>query len=409
MLLRAFLFFAFIFGVEWYAFQALTTVFGSGSLISTLYFSATGLIFLSILLYFNFSLRERLRIPRQLLMAIFFLLFIPKIFILPFMLTEDVVRLLKLGIDAAGGPDLGTGRSVLWDSIALIFSGGISLAFIYGALFNVYNYKVRKVPITLMDLPGSFNGLKVVQISDIHSGSLSDIKAVQKAVDRINALQPDLIFFTGDLVNNIAAEAVQFVDVFARLRAKHGVYSILGNHDYGDYMMWNDPSDKVKNLDTLKELHARMGWKLLLNEHIYIERDGEKIAVAGVENWSARGRFHSYGKLNEALQGIQDSLTVLLLSHDPSHWEAEILEHPTRVDITFSGHTHGMQFGMELFRFKWSPVQYLYKQWAGLYRNKEKYLYVNRGFGVIGYPGRVGILPEITLFTLYSAQDAASE
>ncbi len=170
-------------------------------------------------------------------------------------------------------------------------------------------------------------------------------------------------------------------------------------------MAWPDLQTKEANLDTLKSMHAQMGWRLLLNEHVHIERDGERIIVAGVENWSARGRFKSYGKLEQALHGLQDAFTILLLSHDPSHWEGEILDHPAQVDITFSGHTHGMQFGFEWLKIKWSPVQYLYRQWAGLYRKEQQYLYVNRGFGVIGYPGRVGILPEITLFTLQSEHE----
>lgn len=401
---RVFLFFAFVFGIELYAFQAFATIAGSSPLLLPIYFSITAIIVISVLIYFNFKLRERLRIPRQLLMANFFLLFIPKFFISIFLLIEDAVRLVKSGINLIGGNafNFGLARSITWDWIAIGFTGLIMIAFVYGALFNVYNYKLRKVNLKLMKLPKSFNGLKVVQISDIHSGSLSDKKAVQKAIDKINNTNPDLIFFTGDLVNNIAVEALEFVDVFAQLKAKHGVYSILGNHDYGDYMLWNNDEDKINNLDHLKSLHQKMGWRLLLNEHVHIEKDGEKIIVAGVENWSARGRFHSYGKLENALHGIQDAFTVLLLSHDPSHWEAEILEHPAKVDITFSGHTHGMQFGIEFWKLKWSPVKYFYKQWAGLYENAGQYLYVNRGFGVIGYPGRVGILPEITLFTLNS-------
>lgn len=401
---RVFFFFAFVFGIELYAFQAFATITGNAPLLAPVYFAITGIIVLSVIIYFNFNLRERLRIPRQLLMANFFLLFIPKFFIGLFLLIEDIVRLLKAAINLIGvdAVHFGLARSITWDWIAVGFTGFIMIAFVYGALFNVYNYKLRKVHLKLVKLPKAFNGLKVVQISDIHSGSLSDKKAVQKAVDQINKTAPDLIFFTGDLVNNIAVEALEFVDIFAQLKAKHGVYSILGNHDYGDYMLWNNEEEKIKNLDHLKSLHQKMGWRLLLNEHVQIEQDGEKIIVAGVENWSARGRFHSYGKLENALHGIQDAFTVLLLSHDPSHWEAEILEHPAKVDITFSGHTHGMQFGFEFWKLKWSPVKYFYKQWAGLYENAGQYLYVNRGFGVIGYPGRVGILPEITLFTLLS-------
>ncbi len=406
---RGIFFFSFILAIELYAYQALITVFRGSNILPFFYFGGTALIFLSILLYFNLKLQEKIKIPRQLLMAVFFLLFIPKIFTSLLLILEDAVRLIKLGVNGVtsllGNSELlfGTGRSEIWSIITLSIAAVLTLTFVYGAIFNVYNYKIRNVPVKLLKLPKSFNGLKVVQISDIHSGSLSDTKAVQKAVDKINGLKPDLIFFTGDLVNNIAAEALDFVEIFAQLKAEHGVYSILGNHDYGDYMLWSNPEDKIANLETLKDLHKQMRWRLLLNEHVHIEKDGEKIVVAGVENWSARGRFHTYGKLENALQGIQDAFTVLLLSHDPSHWEAEILDHPAKVDITFSGHTHGMQFGFEFMNIKWSPVKYFYKQWAGLYSKKEQHLYVNRGFGVIGYPGRVGILPEITLFTLHSS------
>jgi uncharacterized protein len=240
----------------------------------------------------------------------------------------------------------------------------------------------------------------VVQISDIHSGSLSNKSAVERAVERINDLQPDLIFFTGDLVNNIADEAIFLQSTLGKLQAKHGVFSILGNHDYGDYASWPSVEHKMDNLNLLKKIHAEMGWRLLMNEHVAIEKEGQQIIVAGVENWSASNRFPKYGKLNHALAGASSDSAVLLLSHDPSHWKAEILDHPVIIDATFSGHTHGMQFGFEWGKLRWSPVQYAYKQWAGLYEEAGKYLYVNRGFGVIGYPGRVGILPEITLFTL---------
>jgi predicted MPP superfamily phosphohydrolase len=397
----------FILAVDLIAFQAALTVFSASSLLYAIWFGSSALVLGSLILYFNFQLRERTGMPRQALMNVFFMLLFPKIIITLLLLVEDVIRVLKLisnGILSFADQSFrfGIERSLYWDSAVMIFAGLLSLAFIYGAVFNVYRYKIRKVKVKLMKLPASFHGLRVVQISDIHSGSLSDREAVAKAVEKINDLSPDLIFFTGDLVNNIAEEARGFVGIFSKLQAKHGVYSILGNHDYGDYMAWPDEEMKRQNLDALKSMHAEMGWRLLLNEHVHIEREGEKIIVAGVENWSARGRFKSYGRLEQALHGIQDAMTVLLLSHDPSHWEAEVLEHPAKVDITFSGHTHGMQFGLDLPWFKWSPVKYMYKQWAGLYQQSEQYLYVNRGFGVIGYPGRVGILPEITLFTLQS-------
>jgi uncharacterized protein len=403
--------YAFVLGFEFYAYQAAVTVFGSFTGLPWIYFSITGFLLLCITFYFNAPLKKRIGIPPQIILGSFFMLFIPKVFTSILLLIEDGFRLIKLlanGIIAVVGTtnfEFGIERSVTWSIIAMSIAGILSLTFIYGAIFNVYNYKVRNVPIKLLKLPKPFNGLKVVQISDIHSGSLSDKEAVLKAVTKINLLKPDIIFFTGDLVNNMATEAVDFVEIFSQLSAKQGVYSVLGNHDYGDYMQWPDETAKSTNLKMLKSLHEQMGWRLLLNEHVSIEIADEKIVIAGVENWSASNRFHSYGKLEEALHGVQDEATVLLLSHDPSHWEAEVLNHPAAVDVTFSGHTHGMQFGFEIFNFKWSPVKYIYKQWAGLYSNKNQHLYVNRGFGVIGYPGRVGIMPEITLFTLHAAHD----
>ena len=400
--------FAFVIGIELYAYQALATIFPGSSILPIIYFSITAILIAAVLLFVNAGLKKRVNLPRGVLTGTFFMLFIPKLFTAILLLGEDIVRLgktLAMGIVHVAGNEsfyLGTERSLVWSIISVSIAGLLSLSFVYGALFNVYNYKVRKVNVKLMKLPKAFDGLKVVQISDIHSGSLTDKAAVQKAVEKINSLHPDVIFFTGDLVNNLATEAVSFVDVFKHLQAPHGVYSVLGNHDYGDYAAWPSEESKQNNLNMLKKIHGEMGWRLLLNEHVKIEKDGEKIVVAGVENWSASGRFHSYGKLDVALHGIQDAITVLLLSHDPSHWEAEILKHPAHVDLTFSGHTHGMQFGFELFNIKWSPVKYIYKQWAGLYSKNNQHLYVNRGFGVIGYPGRVGILPEITVFTLAS-------
>lgn len=412
MKLRNIIPFAFFLLVELYAYQAYTVVFGNNNLISVLYLSGVFLAFASIYLVFNTPVRESMHIPLRWPMGGFFLLVIPQFFITIFLLGEDIIRLLKVLLNGLGTITgfsflhFATGRSLWWDSAALIITGLITLVLIYGILFNVYNYKVRRVTLKLLRLPRSFDGLKVVQISDIHSGSLSDKKQVAKAVEAINSLDPDLVFFTGDLVNNIATEAEEYVDIFRHVRARHGVFSILGNHDYGDYMHWENEEAKHQNLEHLKSLHRAMGWRLLLDEHVQIEKDGEKIIVAGVENWSAKGRFHRYGRLEKAMEGIQDAFTVLLLSHDPSHWEAEILDHPARIDVTFSGHTHGMQFGFEFLRFKWSPIKYFYKHWAGLYEKPGQYLYVNRGFGVIGYPGRVGILPEITLLTLQSGSPA---
>ena len=244
--------------------------------------------------------------------------------------------------------------------------------------------------------------MKIVHISDIHSGSFTDKKAVEKGIQKILDEKPDLILFTGDLVNDHADEMTEYASVFARLKAPMGVFSSLGNHDYGDYRTWTSEKEKADNHTRLKQLHADMGWRLLMNEHLPLEKDGQQIAIMGIENWSAKANFARYGKMAEAYAGAEKYPFKILLSHDPSHWEAEVREKYKDVDLMLSGHTHGMQFGVEIPGFRWSPVQYVYKQWAGLYEKENQKLYVNRGFGFIGYPGRVGILPEITVIELLS-------
>lgn len=402
---RLILILCFITAIDLYALQAILTIAGGGWTVLLPWFSLTVLSLLSMYLFFAFSARERLGWSRQLVAAASFITLMPKVFIALLLIPEDIYRLgLSLILVISGlfteMPDWHTGRSEVWSWVAITASLSMMTLFLYGALFNVYKYRVRHIGLKAIRLPQVFSGLKVIQISDIHSGSLSSKDGVQKAVDRINAQQPDLVFFTGDLVNNIADEALFLQDVFSGIQARLGVFSVLGNHDYGDYVAWPSEREKAANLSKLKRIHADMGWRLLMNEHVMIQHEGQQIAVAGVENWSASDRFPKYGKLDTALHGIDPNTPVLLLSHDPSHWEAEVLDHPAYIMATFSGHTHGMQFGFEWGRFRWSPVQYVYKQWAGLYAKADRYLYVNRGFGVLGYPGRVGILPEITVFTL---------
>jgi uncharacterized protein len=292
-------------------------------------------------------------------------------------------------------------RSLFLSWIGLAAGGGLFGSLIYG-FSNKYNYQVVKQRLRFQNLPAAFNGLKIVQISDVHSGSFNNKGAVQQGVDKILKLKPDLILFTGDLVNNKAEEMLDYIDVFKQLAAPLGVYSVLGNHDYGDYVQWESKEQKTENLDRLKQVHGQMGWRLLLNENVLIERDGHKIALLGIENWSAKANFPKYGKMDQAHPGTEEVPFKILMSHDPSHWEAEVLNKYNDIDLMLSGHTHGMQFGVEVPWLRWSPVQYVYKQWAGLYESGHQKLYVNRGFGFIGYPGRVGILPEISLLELSS-------
>jgi len=293
----------------------------------------------------------------------------------------------------------GIPRSTFLSWLGVGLSSTLFFSLLYG-FGNKYNYKVIKKKIALKGLPSSFKGFKIIHISDIHSGSLKDKAAVLKGIELIENQNADLVLFTGDLVNDRASEMQDWMDVFGKIKAPHGVFSTLGNHDYGDYVKWDTVEEKKQNLEALKKVHQDLGWRLLMNENTNIEKNGEKIKIVGIENWGAKARFPKYGKMDLAMQGVSKEDVAILLSHDPSHWEAEVIPKYASIQLTLSGHTHGMQFGLENPYFKWSPVQWVYKQWAGIYDNKDQQLYVNRGFGFLGYPGRVGILPEITLIEL---------
>lgn len=312
--------------------------------------------------------------------------------------TWIIVKLFRNG-GSTGQNAEGITRSAFLSWLGLGLGGGLFTTLVYG-FTNKYNYTTVRQKISFSNLPEPFRGLKIVQISDVHSGSFMDKKAVQHGIHKIMKENPDIVFFTGDLVNDRATEMIDYMDIFSQLNAPMGVYSILGNHDYGDYATWVTPAEKAANLESLKEVHAKLGWKLLMNEHVIFEKNDHKFALIGIENWSAKGNFPKYGRMSEAYSGTEDVPFKILLSHDPSHWDAEVRVKYPDVDLMLAGHTHGMQFGVELPGFKWSPVQYMYKQWAGLYEEGKQKLYINRGFGFIGYPGRVGILPEITVITL---------
>jgi len=273
----------------------------------------------------------------------------------------------------------------------------------WGIVSGAHDYTVKRRTLKLKNLPAAFQGYKILQISDIHSGSFWSKSAVQKGIEMINAQNADIVFFTGDLVNNSADELENWIDVFGAIKAKEGIFSVLGNHDYGDYVAWPTEQDKKNNLRRLKEMQRSMGWDLLLDENRTITKDGQSIAVIGIENWGAKGRFPKYGDLSKAVKGVEHVPVKLLLSHDPSHWRAQVIPEFPEIDVMFSGHTHGMQFGIEVGSVKWSPVKYFYPEWADLYTEGDQKLYVNRGFGYIGYPGRFGILPEITVFDLQKA------
>jgi uncharacterized protein len=279
--------------------------------------------------------------------------------------------------------------------------GAIPLGLVgYGASRSVYDYRIIRQTVFLPNLPQAFDGLRIGQISDIHCSHLVQASNFARGIELLLNEKTDLIFFTGDLVNYDTPEAKPFVKYLQKIQAPLGVFSSLGNHDYGDYRAWATSSQKAQNLQDMKDLHHFLGWNLLIDKHHFLSENQEKIAILGVGNWGTRGRFPKYGKLNEAYQGSETAAVKLLLSHDPSHWDAQVLDYQD-IDLTFAGHTHGMQMGIEWGNLRWSPIQYLYDQWGGLYQKKQQYLYVNRGFGFSDiFPSRVGILPEITIIEL---------
>lgn len=336
---------------------------------------------------------------------IFLVVMIAKVIGLLPIIIEDIVRGIRWIFSYTGEhrnePDAHKiPRAKFISRIAIGMAAVPFATFIYGMVKTAFDYSVKRITIKLPHLPAEFDGFTIVQISDLHTGSLPGTHPYERAVKMVNELNPDVIFMTGDLVNNVADEAEPFIDTLKQLHSPNGVYSILGNHDYGDYVQWDNTDAKEANLDKLKGIHALMGWKLMLNENAVIERNGQQIALIGVENWGNKLHFPKYGKMAQAYKGIENAPVKLLLSHDPSHWEGEVLPNYPDVDITFSGHTHGFQFGIEIPGFKWSPSQYVYKQWGGLYQQGNQYIYVNRGLGFLGYLGRVGIPPEITVMTL---------
>jgi uncharacterized protein len=393
-----------------YFFQALKTVTQSASsrtrlivFIAYWTISISAVIILLLLPYLNFENK----FFRNTLFAIIAGLFFAKILACSVFLIDDIRRAVqwvagKLLFSKTEGEDYQAGekisRSIFLSWTGMLLGGGLFGSLVYG-FSNKYNYQLRRLQLAFENLPSSFKGLKIVHISDIHSGSFTDKHAVKRGVDKILNEKPDLILFTGDLVNDRSTEMDHYMDIFREIKAPMGVYSILGNHDYGDYTQWKSPEEKKANLERLKKVHADLGWQLMLDENTQLEKNGERISLIGVQNISGKS-FRSYGNLQKAYEGIDASHFKILMSHDPSHWDAEVRKNYSDIDLMLSGHTHGFQFGVEVPGFKWSPVQYVYKQWAGHYIEGSQQLYINRGFGFIGYPGRVGILPEITVIEL---------
>lgn len=387
--------------IEIYAFQAIRTLTKS-RVIRWVW------IIISLSVYINFAYTI-FTTPRsagqtvgfQLASGLLITFLIPKVVMLVILFGEDVIRVLVKTFSylSPGETNDFAGRRAFISKLAFGLAAIPFASFLYGIWQGRYNYKVLKYQVFFEDLPEAFDGFTITQISDIHSGSFTNKEKIEYGVDLINEQKSDLMLFTGDIVNNKAEEMNDWIDVFKKLKAPFGKYSILGNHDYGDYVQWEKPEDKVKNFQDVKDIHPKIGFDLLLDEHRYIEKDGQKLALIGVENWG-KG-FNQSGDLQKASSQVNQDDFKILMTHDPSHWEYKVKQDDFNYHLTLSGHTHGLQMGIEIPGFfRWSPSQYVYKQWAGLYSEFGRFINVNRGFGYHAFPGRVGIWPEITVIEL---------
>ncbi|RQO72265.1 metallophosphatase [Pedobacter sp. KBW06] len=409
---------------DYYCYRAILSVFKNWKpqtrkLFTIIWWGYTTLLVIGVFTSFYANLFLSMK---SVILVAYFLTVACKLVMLPFLIVDDLRRfIIKLSRSVRKTSPAPLADPTLPETIAqplpgepisrssfLVKAGLITAAIpltslTWGIAKGAYDYKVKRRTLILPNLPASFEGMKLGQISDIHSGSFYNPRAVLGGVEMLLAEKPDLIFFTGDIVNDMATEMRNYQDIFSKVKAPLGVYSVLGNHDYGEYHFGKAPSAaKTKNLQDVIKTHQLMGWDLLMNEHRRLKINGEEIGILGIENWGT-GRFPKYGRMDLATKDTDDLPVKLLLSHDPSHWRAEVLPKYPQIDAMFSGHTHGMQFGVRTEDFQWSPVQYIYKEWAGLYQEKNQQLYVNVGYGFLGYPGRVGILPEITIFELKRA------
>lgn len=396
--------------IELYSFQAVRTLVKTRWMLNV-YIALSLFLFLFIIYSFTQFDRSVGQTKQTLFtMGLMLLIYVPKIVMMLVLFGEDLYRALvgsvKYFVDYGNGDFLQSRRKFV-SQIGLGLAAVPFLSLIYGMTLGKYNYKVIKQRIFFPDLPDAFDGFTITHISDIHSGSFDNPEKINYAIDLINEQEADMILFTGDIVNTHAEEMHPWIESFRRIKQyPYGKFSVLGNHDYGEYVTWSSEKEKAKNFQAIKDLHGAIDFKLLLNEHIFIQKGVDRVALVGVENWGHN--FKQAGDLGKASEGLTAGDFKILMSHDPSHWEYEVKTHEKNFQLTLSGHTHGMQFGIEIpGYFKWSLAQYVYKQWAGLYREFGRHIYVNRGFGFHAYPGRVGIMPEITVIQLKKAEKLA--
>lgn len=403
LLMRWIILLALYFAVDIYGYQAIRS-FSRNSWIAVIYFLISAVVIGNLILQFNQpSQGGTFSGSRGYAIGIFLAFFVSKIVLAVLMLGEDIVRVPIALVQKLFGESESfsiPSRRKFLSTVALGLAAIPFASLLYGMYKGKYNFRVLRYTLYFEDLPDAFDGYRISQISDVHSGSFDDRNKIEYGIELLKKQDSDLVVFTGDLVNNLASEMDSWKSLFSKVNARDGVFSILGNHDYGDYHNWESAEAKKQNLEKLKQTHAEMGWKLMLNENRFIEKNGERIALVGVENWGAGG-FKKAGDLDRAGEGVDKNDFKILLSHDPSHWEQQVKTHEKHYHLTLSGHTHGMQFGIEIPGwFRWSPVQYRYKHWAGIYEEAGRYINVNRGFGFLAYPGRVGIWPEISVIEL---------
>ena len=399
-MMRWIIFIGIVLIVDFYVYQSIKTI-SKNRIIHILYWLVSfGLLLNFVYRFVTFDRSHGISQPLMWSFGLIVLSIVPKIGAFLVLFGEDIFRVFKmaLGYFTSDSSIYLSGRRAFVSKLALGIAAIPFASVLYGLTRGKYNYQVINHTLFFDDLPQAFNGFKLTHISDIHSGSFDNENKIAKGIELINEQQSDVILFTGDIVNSKAEEMDPWIPHFKKLKATQGKYSVLGNHDYGEYVHWNTSEEKERNFQAIKDIHPKIGFELLLNDSIYLNKDTERIALVGVENWGTR--FKKVGDLNKASSDVKKEDFKILLSHDPSHWDSEVKNHEKNFHLTLSGHTHGMQFGIEIPGLKWSLAQYAYKQWAGIYNNLNQYLNVNRGFGFLAFPGRVGIWPEITVITL---------